>query len=322
MLMPASGFVLASLVTTALAVSAPVGAQGFPTKPVRVITAVGAGAPADVLCRLYSEELSQRIRQPVVVENRPGGNNVIAVNALLEAPADGYTALCFSGGGMAPALHKALPWDFLKVVEPITGIYVFGFFLVVNGKVPVNNVQEFIAHVKANPGKLNYMQLVPLQKIGFALFAQRAGIDMVEVGYKGMEAYQDLLSGRVHAAMDGPASWRGGQIESGQVKMLFTAATKRSPLLPNVPTAAEAGLGDLELPVGLQFWTKAGTPRENVMRLNAALNEVLKSPRVVESIRNTGGVATGGPPEDLRRQTEKEFKIWGDGARIANYVPQ
>jgi tripartite-type tricarboxylate transporter receptor subunit TctC len=241
---------------------------------------------------------------------------------VLTAPADGHTLICFNGGNMAPALHKSLPWDFLKVAAPVIGIYRFGSFLVVNGKLPVNSAQEFIAYAKANPGKLNYFQLVPTQKIGFALFAARAGINIVEIPFKGPDGYAALLAGTVHAGLDGPVSFRGGQIESGQVKMLFTAAEQRSPLMPNVPTAREAGLGDLILPSGIHLWTRAGSPNDAIMRLNAAMNEVIKTPQIVESIRQTGGVAMGGGPEVLLRATEADFKIWAEGARIAKYEPQ
>jgi tripartite-type tricarboxylate transporter receptor subunit TctC len=310
-----------TLAVLGLAWAAQAWSQGFPNRAMRMITSVAAGAPADVLCRIYADELSQRVGQAVVVENKPGGDNLISVDAVLSNPADGYSLLCINGGNMAPALHKSMPWDFLKVMTPVVHIYKFGFFLVVNGKLPVNNAQEFIAYAKANPGKLNYFYLVPTQQIGFALFAQRAGIDVVGIGYKGPEAYRDIISGTVHAGMDGPVSFRAQP--EGTVKFLFTANDQRSPLTPNVPTAREAGLGDLQLPSGLTIWTKAGSPPEAINRVNAAMNDALKnSPRLIESIRATGGVVTGGPPEALLRQTELEFKIWADGAKLAHYEPQ
>ncbi|HXC40033.1 MAG TPA: tripartite tricarboxylate transporter substrate binding protein, partial [Burkholderiales bacterium] len=229
-------FILAAV---AVACAAQAWGQAWPTRPIRMVTSVGAGSPADVLCRIYADELSQRVGQSVFVENKPGGDNLISVEAVLSSPADGHSLLCINGGNMAPALHKSMPWDFLKVMAPVVHIYKFGFFLVVNGKLPVNTAQEFIAYAKANPGKLNYFHLVPTQKIGFALFAQRAGIDMVEIGYKGPEAYRDILTGTVHAGMDGPVSFRGN-IDNGNIKLLFTANDQRSPLTPNVPTAREA----------------------------------------------------------------------------------
>src|SRR5437762_9498123 len=121
-----------------------------------MLTPVGVGSPADIICLIYGDEIAQRLGQPIVMENKPGGNSVIAVDAVLAAPADGYTLNCFNGGNMAPALHKSLPWDYLKVSAPVVHTYKFGFFLVVNGKLPVSTAQEFIAYAKANPGKLNY----------------------------------------------------------------------------------------------------------------------------------------------------------------------
>ncbi len=305
----------------AAAFAAPAFGQAFPNKPLRMITSVGPGSPADVLCRIYSDELSQRIGQPVIVENRPGGNNLIAVNALFEAPADGYAYACFNHSNMVPALHKDLPFDFLKAAEPVVSIYTFGFFLTVNGKLPVKTAQEFIAFIKANPGKYNYSYLVPTQQIGFAMFAKIAGLNMVEVGYKGPDAYRDLLAGVVHAQMDGPVSFKG-QEKEGLVRFLFTAAEKRSDLTPDVPTAKEVGLGDFTLPSGLGLLAKAGTPKEAINKVNAAINEAMKTDRMKNSIRDTGGVATGGSPEDMRQQMIRDFKAWTDGAKATNYVPQ
>lgn len=301
--------------------SAPVWAQAFPNKPIRVITSVGPGSPADVLCRIYSDQLSSRLGQPFVVENRAGGNNMIAVNALLEAPADGYSYLCFNHSNMVPALHKNLPFDFMKVVEPVVSVYTFGFFLTINAKVPAKTNKEFVDFIKANPGKYNYSYLVPTQQIGFEMFAKIAGIDMIGVGYKGMDAYRDLLAGVVHAQMDGPVSFQG-QEKEGLVRFLFTAAEKRSELKPEVPTAKEVGLGDFTLPSGLGLLARAGTPKEAISKVNAAMNEAMKTDRMKTSIRGTGGVATGGSPEDMRRQMVRDFKAWTDAAKATNYVPQ
>jgi len=305
----------AALATSALA-------QNYPSKPIHVVVALGSGSGADILCRIFSSELSARLNQPIVVENKPGGSGIVGAGAVIKSPADGYTALCHTPGSFSRALVKDLPWDFLAVMDPVINVYKLGFFLAITGKLPVNNLQEFVAYAKANPGKLNYYYLGTLQKIGFALFAQRAGIDMVAVGYKGGEFLNDLYAGSVHAGLDGPATFRGGQLDSGQAKLLFVASDARSPLAPNVPTAAEAGLGDLQLPVGLGFWMPAGSPKEAIAKFNAEMNEAMKTPRMVETIRNTGGVPFGGSPEAYRRQTELELKIWAEAARIAKFEPQ
>jgi len=309
------------LALLAAAMVGPAKAQTFPEKPLRLIVTVGPGAPADSLCRLYADEVSKKIGQPIIVENRPGGGAVIAAEAVNGAPADGYTLGCFNAVSFTPALQKTLPWDFLKGMEPVAGLFRAGFFLVATGKLPVNNYGEFLAYAKANPGKLNNYQLGPSQQVGFAAFAARAGIKVVDVGYKGAEAYQALLAGDVHAGLDGPASFLG-QLQAGKVKLLFIASNVRSPLFPDIPTATEVGLKDFELPSGLSLWTKAGAPAEAIAKLNAAMNEALKTPRMIEAIRQTGGVAVTGSPENLRRQTEHDFRTWTDAARAANFVPQ
>jgi tripartite-type tricarboxylate transporter receptor subunit TctC len=224
-------------------------AQPFPSKPIRSIVPSGTGTGSDSLCRIFTEHLAQRLGQAVVTENRPGGNAVIGIDAAVKSPADGYTMLCFGGGSAAPSLHKSLPWDFLKVMDPVVYIYRLGLFLSVSGTLPVSTTQEFIAHAKANPGKLNYYYIAPSQKIAFAYFANRAGIELTEVYYKSGQAHVDLVAGLVHAGMDGPASFRA-QLDAGRVKMLFVASNVRSPSYPNVPTSAEVGLGDFQMITG------------------------------------------------------------------------
>jgi len=312
-----------SAVGLALILAAPMTAfaQRFPERPLRLIVPVAAGAPADVACRLVADETSTSLGQPIIVENRPGGNSVIAVDAVYNAPADGYTIGCFNVVSLTPALHKSLPWDFLKAMEPVSGYYRLGFFLAISGTLPVKNYSEFISYAKSHPGKLNNYELGPSQKIAFAMFASRAGIDVVDIGFKGPDAYQALVAGQVHAGFDGPQSFPG-QLESGKVRLLFVASDQRAPLLPDVPTASEVGLKDFQVPAGLSFWVKAGTNKEAVSKINAAMIRAGKVNRIQEFITKSGAVSKFGSPEELRHQTERDFETWTEGARVANYVPQ
>jgi tripartite-type tricarboxylate transporter receptor subunit TctC len=309
------------LALAGLSLSLHAAAQSFPSKPIRSIVPAGTGTGSDSLCRIFTEHLAQRIGQPVVTENRPGGNAVIGIDAAVKSPADGYTMLCFGGGSAAPSLHKSLPWDFLKVMDPVVYIYRLGLFLSVSGTLPVSTAQEFIAHAKANPGKLNYYYIAPSQKIAFAYFANRAGIELTEVYYKSGQAHVDLVAGLVHAGMDGPASFRA-HLDAGRVKMLFVASNVRSPSYPNIPTSAEVGLGDFQMITGIGYWVPAGTPKDAVARLNLAFNEAMKEPKMVATIQGTGGAAVGGAPEELRRLVEQEHRNWAEGVRIARYVPE
>jgi len=308
------------LAAIGLACSQFIFAQGYPSKPIRVVVPFGTGSATDPLCRLISDRWSPRLGQPIIVDNRPGASGLIGADIVARSPADGYTMLCLGGGSMAAVLHKSLPWDFLKVFDPVGQFMKSAFFLVVSSETRATTAREFIDYAKANQGKINYYSIAASQQLAFALFASRVGIDAVHVAYSGAQARTDLATGRVHAGMDGPQQIQA-LIDTDKVRLLFYADSTRSPLYPNVPTAAEAGV-DFAGPNSSGFWVPAGTPAAVVNRLNADLNEVVKMAEVQQRLIAGGYTPAYGPPEAFRSRVRSEHQIWNEAARVAHYVPE
>ena len=256
-------------------------AQSYPARTIKVVVPFTPGSPNDVMARLLTQDLQTRLGQPVVIENKPGGATTIGTKAVALAEPDGYTLLFVSSAlVIEPALHSRIGYDPIKDFAPVAYVAANSWLLTVGAQVPVNTVKEFVAHAKANPGKLSFgfAQGNASQLVG-ERFNRMNGLDITSVPYKGGAlAVPDVLGGRIQMYMPTPATVLP-LIRQGKLKALAITSATRSPELPDVPTMKEAGYPELTLAFWAGMWAPAGTPAAIVSRLNAAINESLETRR-------------------------------------------
>lgn len=278
-------FMRSGLLVLASSCAALAMAQGFPTKPVKLIVPYPPGGPVDVLARGVAEQLSKEWAQPVLVDNRAGGNEIVAVDLVKQAPPDGYTLLL----GADPAfvsnqfLYKKLSYDPVTDLVPISRVAYVNMALVVDGRLPVNNLKEFVALVKANPGKYNYGSpgSGTAVHIHFDAFLRETDLNMPHIPYKGIGVMQGLLGGDVQATIIG-ITGATPHLESGKVKILAIGGDKRAKSLPNVPTFAEAGFPQVEAYFFMGLAAPKGTPRAIVENVSTATRKAMAQKPFVE----------------------------------------
>lgn len=274
------------LLTAACAISAQAMAQAFPSKPLKIIVPYPAGGPVDGVARGYAERLSKVWNQPVVIDNRGGANEVIAADMVAKAPADGYTMLWGADASFSTNqfLFKKLPYNPLTDLVPVTRVTFVNMGLIVDGSLPVNNLKEFIALVKANPGKYNYGSAgagSPTH-IHFDAFLRQEGLQMTHIAYKGIApAVQDMLGGQVQAMMAGVTA-ATPHLASGKMKIMAINGSKRAKLIPNVPTLAEAGSPNAETYFFIGLAVPKGTPKRIIDAIAAANQKVMADQAFVE----------------------------------------
>jgi tripartite-type tricarboxylate transporter receptor subunit TctC len=307
----ALGSVMAALAFAIL--SAPAPAQDFPTKPVRFIVPNPPGGASDITARVLAEKLSQRWGQPVVVENKPGAGAIIGTDFVAKAPPDGYTILLVpSSHAFNVNLYKKLPYDSVKDFAALTQTAWTPLVLVVNPSLPVKSVKELIAYAKANPGKLTYASSGSGTSLHLAaeMFKDMAGVDIVHVPYKGSTAaHPDVLSGQVSMIVDTiPAVLP--HIKSGKLRPLAVTGTKRSALMPDLPTMAEAGLPGYAASSWGGVLAPAGTPKATIDKLNAEMVAVLKLPEVQERLTGVGLEPASSTPAEFEAFIKAEIAKW------------
>ncbi|OFZ86046.1 MAG: hypothetical protein A2V78_13045 [Betaproteobacteria bacterium RBG_16_64_18] len=271
------------LLLTALCLSATLQAQTWPVKPLRVIVNVAPGGVADLTMRVLGVRLSESLGQPVVVENRPGGDGYIGFEAVARGEAEGYTLLYAPGSTtmIAPHLVRRPDLDPLKVFAPIVPTGRVSLYLVVHPKLAAANFAEFLAHARANPGKLNYG--TPgngtSPHIATEVFNREANIKLNHIPYKGAgPALNDLLGGQIDLALDPGVGLQ--HVKSGKLRMLAVAGARRHPDYPNVPTLEESGIKGVDGGPYFGLYALAGTPRAILERLNAEVQKAMKEPVV------------------------------------------
>ena len=296
--------------------------QGFPSKPVTLIVPNPPGGLVDTSARLLSDPLARLLNQSVIVENRPGGSGNIAYQAVARAKPDGYTLLVsYSAYHTAnPALIPKLQWDPVKDFAPVALLTVATNVIAVHPSLPVNNLKEFIEYARKNPGKLNYASQGngSLSHIGTELFKQQTQTDMVHVPYKGSgAAIQDVLSGQVQVFITTPPSVMG-HVQVGKLKALAVAGKSRHPMMPNVPTTAEAGVPDFSLEAWVGLFAPAGTPPEVIAKLSEEVRNSLETPESRQRAAAQGVEIRYLPPDALRSLLRRELDYWGKLIRTAN----
>jgi tripartite-type tricarboxylate transporter receptor subunit TctC len=314
-------FVLAAIAT--LLVGLPhAAAQGYPSKPVRIINPFAAGGGLDVLLRPLAQKLSEGLKQPVVTDNKAGANGMIGSELVAKAAPDGYTLLAGTTGALSlnSIVYPKLSYDPLKDFAPISSFAESGFLLSIHPSVPAQNVQELIALAKARPGELTYASfgVASSSHLLAELFSMVAGIKMVHVPYKGSApAVVDLLAGQVMLMFDSMQS-QMPQVRAKRLRALGLAAVKRSAAAPDIPTLAEAGLPGVEGGSWYGLLAPAGTPREIVERLHAEVRKALAYPELRERFESAGADPVGNTPEEFAAQIRADIEKWGRVVRAAD----
>ena len=262
-------------------------AQGYPSRPIRIVVPYPAGGGIDVISRVAGQRLSQRLGQPVLIDNRPGGGTILAAEQVAKAAPDGYTLMITTDSTITinPHLYAKLPYDPVRDFVPVTQLLLLNQLLLANPSVPAGNLKELIAYAKANPGKLNYASYGSGSQPHLAMetLKNQAGIDIVHVPYKGIpQAVPAAIAGEVQLTFSGAASSQA-HIKSGRLKALAVGGKNRLALMPEIPTFAEAGFPDVPANAWFGLFAPAGTPRDIVMKLHAEVTRVLRDPEFIQT---------------------------------------
>jgi tripartite-type tricarboxylate transporter receptor subunit TctC len=304
-------FVALALVALAGA-AGPVAAQDYPARPIKWVVPYPPAGTTDVLARIIAQWLTEKLGQPVVVENRAGAGNNIGTELVVKSPPDGYTMLLVNpANGINATLYKDLNYNFMRDIAPVAGLVRTPNVMVVTANFPAKTVAEFISHCKAHPGKINLASSGSGTSVHLSgeLFKSMTGCDMVHVPYKGAgPALIDLIGGQVQVMFDNlPSS--AGHIKSGRLRALAVTSEGREPSLPGVPTVAETVPG-YEATAWFGVGMPKGSPRAAIERINAEVNRALADPKMRERLAELGGKPIAGTPEDFGRVIASETAKW------------
>jgi tripartite-type tricarboxylate transporter receptor subunit TctC len=297
-----------------LVASSVAGAQGYPNKPIKIIIPSAAGGPTDVPARFAQQFLPAKLGQPVVIENRPGAGGAIGARAAAAAAPDGYTLLMGNTSTLAviPAVSASAGYDPVKNFTPVVRVLEGFQLLVVRADSPWKTAKEFIDYAKANPGKLNYAHTGPggLPNLAGELFMLRTGTKLTGVSYRsGGESATAVLTGAVDATFENIAILVP-LVRDGKLRALGLQNKSRTPLLPGVPTMAEAGIPDCEANTFYGLTAPAGTPADIVAKLNAAINDGMQQPEVKSRINAVGSEVKPNSPTEFAAYVAVQYKKW------------
>jgi len=299
-------------------------AQVYPTRPVRIVVGFPPGGGADITARLIGQWLSERLGQPFIIENRPGAGSNTATEAVVRAPADGYTLLIVGTfNAFNATLYDKLNFNFIRDIAPVAGIIVVPNVMVVHPSFPAKTILEFIAYSKSNPGKVNMGSGTTgaAMHMSGELFKIMAGIDMVHVFYRGAgPTLTDLLAGQVQVSFPTmPASLE--HIRAGRLRALAVTTATRSDALPDIPTVGEF-LPGYEGSNWYGLGVPKATPAEIVNKLNKEVNAALDDPKMKARLADLGGTVLPGTPADFGKLIADETEKWAKVIRAANIKPE
>jgi tripartite-type tricarboxylate transporter receptor subunit TctC len=313
------GFVLTALL------GQPAQAQEFPTRPIKLIVPFPAGGPNDIIARVVGQRMSETLGQPVVIENRGGAGGITGTDAVAKAAPDGYTVAVTSAGALAISfsLQEKVPYDSLKDLKPVSLIAKVPEMLVVATHVPASNLQELVAHAKANPGKLSFASSGPgsMPHLAGELFKLTAAIDIVHVPYRGAApAVNDLISQQVQMVfLDLPVLLP--QVQAGKLKAIAVGSRARAEAAKDVPTTAELGMPQVEAENWYGLVAPGATAPAVVAKLHAAVVEAVRHPPVQEQLAKQGATLVGDTPDQFAAYIKSEIDKWARVVQQAGIKP-
>jgi tripartite-type tricarboxylate transporter receptor subunit TctC len=298
-------------------------AQGYPARPVRIVVPFAAGGATDIIARLISQWLSERLGQQFVIENRPGAGSNVGTEVVVNAPPDGYTLLLVGASSAINAtLYDKLNFNFLRDITPVSGIVSIPFIMAVNPSFPAKTVSEFIAYARANPGKVNMASggNGTAGHLSGELFKMMAGVNMVHVPYRGeAPALTDMLGGHVQAMFGTmPASIE--YVRAGKLRPLAVTSARRSELLPDLPTVGDFVPG-YETSASTGVGAPKNTPAEIIDRLNKEINAGLTDPKIKARVADMGGTVLAGSAADFGKFIADETEKWGKVVKFSGAKP-
>jgi tripartite-type tricarboxylate transporter receptor subunit TctC len=284
----------------------------YPSRPIRMIVPFPAGGGIDVTARVAADKLSEVLGQQVIVQNQGGGGGAIGTSAVIKSEPDGYTLLYHSTTGIVhAAVSEKVPYDWLKELAPVSLVTRFAPVMIASPTLPINDLKDFIALLKANPGKYSFASSGVGTAVHLAVefFQEKAGVKMVHVPYRGTTAaLPDIISGRVATVVDG-VPVQTPNIKAGIVKALAVTTAKRSPSIPDVPTMKEFGI-DYEVPFWTAVYAPAGTPKPVIDKIAAAMRKAMQDPVAVKRLGDVGTEAVGSDPAELQALTLQQFQLY------------
>ena len=310
---------LAALASAAV-VAAGAPAQDYPTKPIRIVVGYTTGGGNDLIARLLAPKMADGLGQPVIIENRPGAQSIIAVELVAKSPPDGYTLLMGPTGPMAmnPATYSKLPYSSTRDFAPVSMIGSFPLFLCVSASLPVRSVQELVEYAKARPNGVNYASSAAAFQMATELFKQKTGTEFAHIPYKGSgDSANAVIAGQVTMTIADPPPITGA-LKGGTLRALAVTAAQRHPAYPDVPTMAEAGVPDVEVGLWMGIFVPAATPAPIVKRLNDEVVRAVRLPDVRERLIALGVDPVGSSPEELARVLARDIERWTAVAKAAN----
>jgi tripartite-type tricarboxylate transporter receptor subunit TctC len=314
-----------ALLAAALALCAPLAAQAkYPERPITFVVPFGAGSATDQLARAIGQGVTEQSGQTVVIENKPGASAMIGASDVARAASDGYTVLITTNTSQSanPHLYKKLSYDPVKDFKPITLLGTGGQIMVVNPKSSAHSVADFIKLAKEQPGKLSFGSGSSSSRIAGELLQQMAGVQLLHVPYKSNPlAVTDLLGGQIDMMITDTATGLP-QVKSGKLRALGVTGQARSPLAPDVPTIAEAGVPGYEMGYWFAAYAPAGTPPDVVKRLNELLVKATSSAPAKQFYAQTGTDAASSTPAELAQFQQAESKKWGEIIKKAGIQPE
>ena len=294
--------------------------QAYPSRPVKIIVPFGVGGPADIYARFLGSKLQERLGQPFVVEDKPGGGSIVGSSEVAKSAPDGYTLLMMSNTHTVnETLIPKKPFELMRDLAPITGVNYSDLLMVINPEVPAKDLKEFIAYAKANPGKLNYASSGPGTPYHMAgeLFKAMAGVDIVHIPHKGSDQARAAILGNQVQMMFDAITTMAAQARAGKVRALASTGKARSPVTPDVPTVSEAGVPGYEATIWLGLMAPAGTPRPVLEKLNAAVNGVLAEPDVKATWAKQGAVPMGMPIDEFDKFLRADIVKWSKVVKLS-----
>ena len=304
----------------AIALAAPALSQPYPSRTVRIVVPFAVGGPADIYARFIGAKLQDALGQPCVVEDRPGGGSIVGTEAAAKSAPDGYTLLMMSNTHTVnETLIPKKPFDLMRDLAPISGVNYSDLLMVIHPSLPASNLQEFIALARSQPGKLNYASSGPGTPYHMAgeLFKAMAGVDIVHIPHKGSDqARTAILGGQVQMMFDAITTM-AAQARAGKVKALASSGKTRSPVTPDVPTVAQAGVPGYEATIWLGLMAPAGTPRAALEKLNLAVNRIVDAPEVRETWAKQGAQPMGMSIDQFDKFLREDITKWAKVVKLS-----